>query len=420
MKSNSSVDRMRVLRSFAVVLFTIVLSIGWGGNFSYAQPGPTAVSAPAPILKKDGKPVDWWFVFKFNAHAFPACARDAVRSCIFGGQVQDYHGSYGQQYVYASSAEPELQSGDNCVGDSDTDPVGATFDEVYHGHYNYVIWNDQFYDDPMHTASSPWGHSKGMLAWDQSGNGFVMQVSTPSWPASGNENFPRQNDGNTLGCVTDNNVKVSQHFFAIRLSESDVVAVLRALQNASVVTDPENPQIVHNGGPQEIQEQVNELGHKSSSTTYTIVTLSSGIRLISKPSALHVPPWQLVSASLNGVPLLAATWWARPMIPTTDADTQIVCWEDSLGKPGAVVNTEEGHWQGTAFSLTGGVGPDHNHAKIGISTDAAASFAIFGDLNQQGALTGNCGSSQNGRGGLFYVVHNKMLNQAISNLIHAR
>ena len=40
-----------------------------------------------------------------------------------------------------------------------------------------------------------------MLAWDDSGKGFVMQVSTPSWPGSGSEKRPRKNDGNTLGCV---------------------------------------------------------------------------------------------------------------------------------------------------------------------------------------------------------------------------
>src|SRR5947199_2640123 len=37
------------------------------------------------------------------------------------------------------------------------------------------------------SCSSPWGHSKGVLAWNDAGEGFVMQVSTPSWPASGSE-----------------------------------------------------------------------------------------------------------------------------------------------------------------------------------------------------------------------------------------
>jgi hypothetical protein len=40
---------------------------------------------------------------------------------------------------------------------------------------------------------------------------------------------------------------------------------LQALQNASVVTDPANPQIVQKGGPADIQQLVGQLGKKSSS-----------------------------------------------------------------------------------------------------------------------------------------------------------
>lgn len=72
--------------------------------------------------------------------------------------------------------------------------VGATFNEVYNGDYSYVVWNDQFYAHPKldcastnGNCSSPWGHSKGMLAWDASGDGLVLQVSTPSWPGGERE-----------------------------------------------------------------------------------------------------------------------------------------------------------------------------------------------------------------------------------------
>jgi hypothetical protein len=45
-------------------------------------------------------------------------------------------------------------------------------------------------------------------------------------------------------------------------------------------------------------------------------------------------------------------------------------------------------------------------------------YAIFGDMNQQGTLDGlNCKSSQNGRGGLFYVVDNKDLANSVADLI---
>jgi hypothetical protein len=146
-----------------------------------------------------------------------------------------------------------------------------------------------------------------MVVWDETGEGFVMQVSTPSWPASGSGSYPRINDGNTLGCVIDDNVEVSQHFFALKVNNNDLIKVLQALANASVVTDPSNPQIVRNGGPAEIQGLVEKLGKQSQSTTFLDVMLSTGVELISKPSDLYVPPWQMVSAVLDGLPLRTAT-----------------------------------------------------------------------------------------------------------------
>jgi hypothetical protein len=126
---------------------------------------------------------------------------------------------------------------------------------------------------------------------------------------------------------------VSQHFFSLKLTKADVVKVLTALQNASVVTDASNVQIVKSGGPADITTLVAKLGVKSDSTTFTHETLSTGVQLISKPSALHVPPWQMVSAVLDGVSLRAATWWANPQIPSTTASTTIDCWDPSLSTP---------------------------------------------------------------------------------------
>ena len=380
-----------------------------------------AADGPSPLLKK-GDAVDWWFVFKFNGAAFPGCAGDANRVCPFGGEILNHRVS-GQQYVYASSENEKLQKGSDCAGDTVADPIGATFDEIYNGSLHYVVWNDQFYDDPIiqgcnRECRSPWGHSKGIVAWNDAGDGLVMQVTTPSWPGAGNASFPRQRDGNTLGCVHDNNVQFSQHFFALRLTKEDLVKVLEALRNASVVTDPTNPQIVSNGGPTDVQELVAILGTKSGSTRPTKDRLSSGVQLISKPSRLHVPPWQLVSAELDGVSLRAATWWAAPRIYTTTATTEITCWDSTLHEPGPVQIATSGEWADTKFGLTGGYpGSNFNHAKIGVSTPGSVAYVIFGDLNQQGAISQKCSSSQNGRGGLFYVLTNSQLFEGVNALI---
>ena len=404
---------------YVLLLFCVLVAV----SASVVNPrfSARADDPPRPLLSK-GHPVDWWFVFKLNSAAFPGCGAGATRECLFGGAVQTYR-AFGQQFVYASSAAGALQKGSNCAGDTTSDPVGATFDEVYNGTLFYVVWNDQFYDDPeiigcSKSCGAPWGHSKGMVAWNDTGEGFVLQVTTPSWPASGSSKSPRRNDGNTLGCVSDDNVLVSQHFFSLKLSKDDLVKLLKALANASVVTDPKNSQLVNNGGPSDVQALVGKLGTQSDSETYTTDSLTTGVELISKPSHLHVPPWQMVSAALGGIPLRTATWWAQPKIYTTIASTSITCWDDSLGDPGPVEIATSGHWGAKSFGLTGGSGPNFNHAKIGVSTSGNQHLSIFGDMNQQGTVSGqNCGSSQNGRGGLFYVVDNPDLYASVKDLI---
>jgi hypothetical protein len=383
-----------------------------------------ACTTPYPMLEK-GHPVDWWFVFKFNAAKFPKCGGGADgRACPFGGTVQPYT-SFGQRYVYASAESATLADGaPECLGDGTGDPVGATFDEVYNGNFHYLIWNDQPYGDPAidgcsgDGCSAPWGHSKGMLAWNDAGEGFVMQVSTPDWPLSGSPKYPRKTEGNSLGCVRDDDVMVSQHFFALRLTKDDLVTVLKTLANASVVTDPKNPQIANNGGPADVQALVSALGSKSASTTVENTVLSTGVRLIGKPSDLNVPPWQMVSSVLGGVSLRTATWWASPEIYSTAADTTVGCWSSTLGKPGAVEIATSGTWENTVFSLKGGLGTDANHAKLGVSTSGTGHYAIFGDENQQGTLSGtNCGSSQNGRGGMFFAMDNAEMAASLTSLL---
>jgi hypothetical protein len=280
---------------------------------------------------------------------------------------------------------PKLKKGSGCAGETVKDPLGATFSQVFNGPYNYVVWNDQPYRDPKIPAceencGAPWGHSKGPLAWNDAGDGLVLQVSTPFWPLSASKSKPRTTDGNTLGCMKDDDVKLSQHFFALRLRKGDVAEVRKALANTSVVTDPENPQLVKNGGPDDVKEQVSKLGQTVREITVKKVSLSSGVQLISKPSELHVPPWQLVSALLGGVPLRTATFWDKPQIPSTTATTKMECWHHSLGdKLGAVEIALSGRWQGQALKLDAGA----NHAKIGVSTDLTKPFVIFGDEDQQ-------------------------------------
>ncbi len=400
-------------------------------NPAPASTTPLAATLPAPSpMAGPGQPVDWLLAFKFNSNTAPGCddcgTVPAVGSPgIFGGTVHAYK-EHSQNYIFATSANPTLVRGSGCLGATLTDPLGATFAQVYDTPgYFYVAWNDQFYNNPIKNEDSPMGHSKGMVAWNGDGEGFVMQVSTPSWPGSLSASFPRHMDGNTLGCMNDDDIEVSQHFFALKINHADLCIVLQALANSSVATSKAQPSIFNNGGPADVQALANLLGGcESASATCTVATLSSGVQLISKPSKMEVPPWQMVSAKLASVPLRVASWWEAPYIASTTAGQVPGCWATGLGTPGAVEIATAGTWNGQSIGLTGGDGENFNHAKIGISTDPTQPLCIFGDMNQQGALNVNyayhgqqCDSSQNGRGGTFYVLNNATLWASLTALL---
>ena len=306
-----------------------------------------AAAAPSPMVNQNHKAV-WVFAFKFNIRHIPN-HRVRVQTCLFGGSPQPYASS--QRYVLAQAVSSALRDGPGLIGTSTADPVGATFAKFSASGLNFVVWNDQFYRHPPITGCAescggPWGHSKGVVGGTVRAAASSCKSPPRLGPVRGTAAAPRAEDGNTLGCVDDNDVKSSQHFFAVRLNPNDVAAVLDALANASVVTNVSNPQLARIGGPPELQQRALMLGKKSASTTLLDVMLSSGVRLISKPSRLHVPPWQMLSARLGGIPLRTATWWASPRIPTTTAGQTIICWRSDLGSPGAVDIALTGHSAG--------------------------------------------------------------------------
>src|ERR1700733_4810451 len=188
------------MRSDAWSLKLVVLCIACFALSQKVLGQPNQYLAPSPLLQ-EGVPVSWWFAFKFNAVNFPR-PDSSQPTCQFGGQPggDKKYSAIGQDYVIASDAHPALQKGSGFLGDSTDDPVGATFDEVYNGSLFYIVWNDQFYRDPLlkcegtgvaNDCEAQWGHSKGVLAWNEDGDGFVMQVTTPSWPGAGNKAHPR-------------------------------------------------------------------------------------------------------------------------------------------------------------------------------------------------------------------------------------
>lgn len=380
-----------------------------------------------PLLG-DGSSADWWFTYKTNTLAYPNCS--GTRECPFGGKVQAYPTGWGLQYLLASSVGGKtsaLEQKSDCLGSGD-DPVAKTFAQIYDGTAaNYIIWNDQFYGDPELNVTpkcttycaSPWGHSKGAIAWGSDGTGFVLQVTTPDWPGNGDKTKERSQQGNTLGCVGDDDAKVAQHMFALRLaSSSDTQTVLQAMARASVATDPKNSMLMKlTDGPSDIASIARNLGRLDDSETVFSDTLSvAGVKVIAKPHSVNVPPWSLVSSVLS-LPLRVASWFTSPKLISAKAGTP-GCWASSLSEPQEVQTVLSGQWDNKTMGMLGESSLDGNHAKVAHSLSGTTS--VFGDMNQEGSYQPSdrkCDSSQNGRGGMFFVLDDSVMHDGLKSLL---
>src|SRR5437667_12687440 len=121
----------RQLRAMQLPLtFALALLCAYG-SLSIKYGSASAADSPAPLLEK-GKPVDWWFVYKFNAQTFPLCGPEedsSDRTCPFGGKPAPYKNR--QQFVFASSEKASLTKSSGCAGT--TDPEGTTLEQISSG-----------------------------------------------------------------------------------------------------------------------------------------------------------------------------------------------------------------------------------------------------------------------------------------------
>ena len=150
----------KMQRAVLAIVTTVCATTAVGTAPALAQLGTTFSSPSALVMGQE--PVDWIFVFKLNAGGF---ATDAAvpRDCAFGGQPKSYP-KFSQAFATASSLDPVLKDGTGLAGTSASDPLGATFGEIYASSLHFVVWNDQFYQHPAiagcsDSCSAPWGHS---------------------------------------------------------------------------------------------------------------------------------------------------------------------------------------------------------------------------------------------------------------------
>lgn len=84
--------------------------------------------------------------------------------------------------------------------------IGATITRAYAN--NALFWND---DTPTGSLTSNFAHSKGVVAFDAAGNGFVLYHSVPKFPTLVTYSYPTSGErfGQSFICVTVNSASVS-------------------------------------------------------------------------------------------------------------------------------------------------------------------------------------------------------------------
>jgi hypothetical protein len=116
--------------------------------------------------------------------------------------------------------------------------------------------------------------------------------------------------------------------------------------------------------------------------------------------------WPLAARAMDAASSRPASTMSLSAARKTDSDSFWLRMTRSMIRPLMLAQT----------TLQGGGGPDDNHAKIGVSV--SGNHSIFGDMNQEGSLSGpDCTVHQNGRGGLFFVVEDQVLSAGLRGLL---
>jgi deoxyribonuclease II len=157
-------------------------------------------------MDDDGKPVDWWFMYKI--------AGDSTTAAGAKGAMLDGKRVTGLEYVYFDANAPrtgKLALSTNTVASG---ALMKTLNQIYGAPKKSIGW--WFYNDEnpiTGEVNSSRGHTKGVMAFDLSSNtAFWLIQSTPKFPPSGKYAFPRtgQPNAQTLLCVTLRDATVAQ------------------------------------------------------------------------------------------------------------------------------------------------------------------------------------------------------------------
>jgi hypothetical protein len=388
-----------------LIIFINIIIVGIGLYLIFKKPSQKSQSTKKPSQKPvtfgstssksssgitpldgNGNPVDWFFCLKFPEGMGCDCKS---ASCTHWDDKK----SKGLCYLYADSNNPivRLNSdiGYGCLNETNN-PVTQTLQQLT-SDASYVIWNDQgkltSQNGSYKDCGAPHAHSKG-AAGIISNTGFIMNCSTPYFPDP--DNF-------LLGCQDDDNAELSQHFFCFSVGSSDFSKWASTVANAKLCTLVTNK-----------WDNYTDVTSGGKSSTVSLKTLNGiDINMMVKGSEDFFIPWTFVADTV-GEDLSVLSFYGSPYTPPVCAGAKDAkCTYNDTPKQSITIVNSLGY---KSYSWCGHGGPQNtsNHAKIAIGS-SPSDLVICGSMNMQGTPATGCKSSQMGRGGDFYAIHNKTL-----------
>ncbi len=123
-------------------------------------------------LDENGKPVDWWFIYKV-----PKLTQDA-----------DSDSATGYEYVYFDQNAKKVDKSLNLLNKG-TGALNLTLNSVFQkpaATTGWILYNDEMPASAKRPDDSSLGHSKGVIAFDTaSRTAFWLLHSWPQYPAPG-------------------------------------------------------------------------------------------------------------------------------------------------------------------------------------------------------------------------------------------
>ncbi len=140
-------------------------------------------------LDENGKPVDWWFVYKV-----PKLAKDASSTS-----------ATGYEYVYYDSGIGKVIQSPNLLKDG-KGALDLTLDSVFDkpdATTGWILYNDEMPADAKRKDSSSFGHTKGVIAFDTASKTALWLLH--SWPKYADPHaseMPTPIYGQTFLCIS--------------------------------------------------------------------------------------------------------------------------------------------------------------------------------------------------------------------------